>query len=124
MLRKIIYLYFINYINSIICYVIYYFCIIRNEVITIKRYMIKATKKIDEKKTLKYAVAFYFCTSGKINFMLGNKMYQHINTVYDQREDGRGFNTCEVVYNYKAQKYEVLNVDTEIGNKEITILNN
>ena len=41
-----------------------------------------ATKKIDEKKTLKYAVAFYFCTSGKINFMLGNKMYQHINTVY------------------------------------------
>ena len=48
-----------------------------------------ATKKIDEKKTLKYAVAFYFCTSGKINFMLGNKMYQHINTVYDQREDGR-----------------------------------
>ena len=72
-----------------------------------------ATKKIDEKKTLKYAVAFYFCTSGKINFMLGNKMYQHINTVYDQREDGRGFNTCEVVYNYKAQKYEVLNVDTD-----------
>ena len=36
-----------------------------------------ATKKIDEKKTLKYAVAFYFCTSGKINFMLGNKMYLH-----------------------------------------------
>ena len=74
-----------------------------------------AAKKVDEKKTLKYAVAFYFCTSG-------NKMYQHINTVYDQREDGRGFNTCEVVYNYKAQKYEVLNVDTEIGNKEIQIL--
>lgn len=81
-----------------------------------------AAKKIDEKKTLKYAVAFYFCTSGKVNFMLGKKMYQHIDTVYDQREDGRGFNTCEIVYNYKAQKYEVLNVDTEIGNKEITIL--
>ena len=28
-----------------------------------------ATKKIDEEKTLKYAVAFYFCTSGKVNFM-------------------------------------------------------
>lgn len=83
-----------------------------------------AIKKVDEKKTLKYAVAFYFCTSGKVNFMLGNKMYQHIDTVYDQREDGRGFNTCEVVYSYKAQKYEVLNVDTEIGNKEITVLNN
>ncbi len=50
-----------------------------------------ATKKIDEKNTLKYAVAFYFCTLGKINFMLGNKMYQHIDTVCDQREDGRGF---------------------------------
>lgn len=83
-----------------------------------------ATKKIDEKKTLKYAVAFYFSTSGKTNFILGKKMYQHINTVYDQREDGRGFNTCEVVYNYSTQKYEVMCVDSEIGNKEITILNN
>ena len=55
-----------------------------------------ATKKIDEKKTLKYAVAFYFCTSGKINFMLGNKMYQYIYTVYDQIEYCRGFNTCDV----------------------------
>ena len=84
--------------------------------------MIMATKKIESKKTLAYAVAFIFNTTGKVNFMLGNKMYQHIDTVYDQREDGRGFNTCEVVYNYKAQKYEVLSVDTEIGNKEITIL--
>lgn len=80
------------------------------------------TKKIDEKKTLRYAVAFYFCNSDKINFMLGKKMYQHVDTVYDQREDGIGFNTCEVVYNYKSQEYEVLAVDTEIGNKEITIL--
>lgn len=81
-----------------------------------------ATKKIDEKKTLKFAVAFYFNTSGKVNFMLGKKVYQHVDTVHDQREDGRGFNTCEVVYNYSAGKYEVLNVDTEIGDKEITIL--
>ncbi len=78
--------------------------------------------KVDEKKTLRYAVTFHFSASCKAKFMLGKKVYQHINTVYDQREDGRGFNTCEVVYNYKAQKYEVLNVDTEIGNKEITIL--
>lgn len=82
-----------------------------------------ATKKIESKKTLAYAVAFIFCSTGKVNFLLGNKMYQHVNTVYDQREDGRGFNTCEVVYNYKAQKYEVLTVsDEKIGNKEITIL--
>ena len=81
-------------------------------------------KKVDEKKTLAFAVAFYFNTSGKVNFMLGNKMYQHVNTIYDQREDGRGFNTCEGGYNYQSQKYEVLVVsDEKIGNKEITILN-
>lgn len=81
------------------------------------------TKKIESEKTLAYAVAFIFCTTGKVDFMLGNKMYQHVNTVYDQREDGRGYNTCEVVYNYKAMKYEVLNVsDEKIGGKEITIL--
>ena len=39
--------------------------------------MIMATKKIESKKTLAYAVAFIFNTTGKVNFMLGNKMYQH-----------------------------------------------
>lgn len=78
--------------------------------------------KIDEKKTLKYAVAFHFCTTGKINFLMKKKMYQHIDTVYDQREDGRGFNTIEIVYNYKLMKYEALNVDEKIGNEEIVIL--
>lgn len=34
-----------------------------------------ATKKIESKKTLAYAVAFIFNTTGKVNFMLGNKMY-------------------------------------------------
>lgn len=81
-------------------------------------------KKVDKKKTLAFAVAFYFNTSEKVNFMLGNKMYQHVNTIYDQREDERVSNTCEVVYNYQSQKYEVLVVsDEKIGNKEITILN-
>lgn len=80
-------------------------------------------KKIDEKKTLKYAVAFYFCNSGKINFLLGSKMYQHIDTVYDEREDGRGCNTIEVAYDYKAMKYVALCVsDEKIGDREITIL--
>ena len=35
-------------------------------------------------------------------------MYQHIKTIYDERADGRGQNTLEVVYNYKKMKYEVL----------------
>lgn len=67
-----------------------------------------ATKSIDKKKTLEYAVAFYFYDSGCVNFMMGNIMYQHIKTIYDERADGRGQNTLEVVYNYKKMKYEVL----------------
>lgn len=49
-----------------------------------------ATKSIDKKKTLEYAVAFYFYDSGCVNFMMGNIMYQHIKTIYDERADGRG----------------------------------
>lgn len=48
-----------------------------------------ATKSIDKKKTLEYAVAFYFYDSGCVNFMMGNIMYQHIKTIYDERADGR-----------------------------------
>lgn len=82
-----------------------------------------ATKKIDEKKTLRYAVAFHFSASGTINFIMGKTKYQHINTIYDQRSDNYGFNALEVVYNFKAMKYEVLLVsDERIGGKEITIL--
>lgn len=81
-------------------------------------------KEVDSKKTLAYAVAFIFSTSGIINFMIGNKMYQHINTIYDKRSDNGGFNTIEVAYNYKAMKYEALNAsDEKVGGKEIVILN-
>ena len=52
-----------------------------------------ATKSIDKKKTLEYAVAFYFYDSGCVNFMMGNIMYQHIKTIYDERADGRGQTT-------------------------------
>lgn len=61
-------------------------------------------KSIDKKKTLEYAVAFYFYDSGCVNFMMGNIMYQHIKTIYDERADGRGQNTLEVVYNYKKNE--------------------
>lgn len=80
-------------------------------------------KKVDEKKTLEYAVAFHFDTSGNVDFLMDNKRYQHINTVYDKREDGRGWNTIEIAYDYRALKYVALCVsDEKIGGKEITIL--
>lgn len=62
-----------------------------------------ATKSIDKKKTLEYAVAFYFYDSGCVNFMMGNIMYQHIKTIYDERADGRGQNTLEVAIPYTMQ---------------------
>lgn len=81
-----------------------------------------AKNKVDSKNTLRYAVAFHFSTSGSINFMIGSKMYRHVDTVYDEQDASSSTNTLEIVYNYSSQKYEVLNVNTEIGNKEIRIL--
>ena len=79
------------------------------------------TKKVDKKKTLAYAVAFYF-TEASIKFMMGNTMYEYVHTVYDRQYDNGGFNTLAVVYNYK-KKYEVLVVsDDRVGGKEILIL--
>ena len=75
------------------------------------------TKKVDKKKTLAYAVAFYF-TEASIKFM-----YEYVHTVYDRRYDNGGFNTLAVVYNYKKMKYEVLVVsDEKVGDKEIQII--
>ena len=80
------------------------------------------TKKVDKKKTLAYAVAFYF-TDVSVKFMMGNAMYEYVHTVYDRRYDNGGFNTLAVVYNYKRMKYEVLVVsDEKVGDKEIHIL--
>lgn len=80
-------------------------------------------RTIDTKKTLAYAVAFIFTTSGIINFTMGKKTYQYVNTVYDARQDGRGFNTVVVLYDYRAQQYIALNVDDEkVGNKEIAFV--
>lgn len=68
-------------------------------------------------------MAIYFYDSGCVNFMMGNIMYQHIKTIYDERADGRGQNTLEVVYNYKKMKYEVLCLtDSKLAQKEISIL--
>ena len=65
------------------------------------------TKKVDKKKTLAYAVAFYF-TDVSVKFMMGNAMYEYVHTVYDRRYDNGGFNTLVIVYNYKRLKYEAM----------------
>lgn len=65
------------------------------------------TKKVDKKKTLAYAVAFYF-TDVSVKFMMGNAMYEYVHTVYDRRYDNGGFNTLAVVYNYNGGIYNRL----------------
>ena len=65
MLHKIIYLYFINYINSIICYTIYYLCVIRNEVITIKTYTIMAASVIKQRTIEKFIMSEF--VQGNLN---------------------------------------------------------
>lgn len=64
-----------------------------------------AIKRIDEKKTLEYAVAFHFHTSGSINFMMGNIMYQHIKTIYD--EMGRRQRAKHIRGSLQLQKNEI-----------------
>lgn len=70
-----------------------------------------ATKSIDKKKTLEYAVAFYFYDSGCVNFMMGNIMYQHIKTIYDERADGRGQNTLETQKEFEERTELKLTAD-------------
>lgn len=53
-------------------------------------FQIMATKSIDKKKTLEYAVAFYFYDSGCVNFMMGNIMYQHIKTFMTKGQTAEG----------------------------------
>lgn len=87
-----------------------------------KAQIVMKSKKIDKRKTLAYAVAFYF-TDASVKFMMGNTMYEYVHTVYDRRYDNGGFNTLAIVYNYKRMKYEALVVsDEKVGDKEIQIL--
>lgn len=81
-----------------------------------------ATKKIDIKKTLKYAVAFHFQPSEKTDFMLGRKLYQYIGTVHDNDESKQIYTTLIVVYDYLAQKYDVLNMSESLGDREVKII--
>lgn len=79
-------------------------------------------KKVDEKKTLEHAVSFIFYNTTNVQFSIGNKIHEYINTVYDHNFVD-GANTVAVLHDYKNMKYIAVAVDREpIGNKEITIL--
>lgn len=77
---------------------------------------------LDEKKTLRYALAFLISEKENVDFIIGKKKYQHIQTIYDMRQDNFGTNTVCIIYNYSSMKYEALNMNDKIGDKIITIL--
>ena len=79
----------------------------------------KTTVKTEN--TLAYATAFIFNTNSNAIFVMKNKMYRHISTVYDRTENGSV--TLEIVFNLTTMKYETLNCDDKkVGGAEIRIL--
>lgn len=71
--------------------------------------------------TLAYAAMFLFDEGSDTDFVMNGKLYRYIVTAYDESKNG--VDTLVVVYNYGETRHEVLNVSTETGNEEITILN-
>ena len=75
----------------------------------------------DNMRTLEYAVAFNFPSSGSVDFRIGETIYRYIGTVYDRGDEMT--HTLVIVYNYNKMKYELLCLsDEKIAKREISIL--
>lgn len=81
-----------------------------------------ATKVIDEKKRFSYLVTFNLFNQTNVKIMVGNKIYEYVNTIIDYNA-ANGCSTIAVLYDFKAQKYIAINIqDEKINSKECTIL--
>lgn len=81
-----------------------------------------ATKAIDEKKRFSYLVTFYLFNQTNVKIMVGNRIYEYVNTI-DDHNAANGCNTIAVLYDFKAQKYIAVNIrDEKFNSKECTIL--
>lgn len=81
-----------------------------------------ATKVIDEKKRFSYLVTFNLFNQTNVKIMVGNKIYEYVNTIIDYNAVN-GCSTIAVLYDFKAQKYIAVNIqDEKINSKECTIL--
>lgn len=81
-----------------------------------------ATKVIDEKKRFSYVVTFNLFDQTGVKIMVGNKIYEYVNTIIDYNA-ANGCSTIAVLYDFKAQKYIAVNIqDKKINSKECTIL--
>lgn len=81
-----------------------------------------ATKVIDEKKKFSYVVTFNLFSQTNIKIMIGNKIYEYVNTIIDYNA-ANGCSTIAVLYDFKAQKYIAVNIqDKKFNSKERVVI--
>lgn len=81
-----------------------------------------ATKVIDEKKRFSYLVTFNLFNQTNVKIMVGNKIYEYVNTIIDYNA-ANGCSTIAVLYDLKSQKYVAVNIqDEKINSKECVII--
>ena len=81
-----------------------------------------ATRVIDEKKRFSYLVTFYLFNLTNVKIMVGNRIYEYVNTI-DDHNAANGCNTIAVLYDFKAQKYIAVNIqDDKFNSKECVII--
>ena len=81
-----------------------------------------ATRVIDEKKRFSYVVTFDLFRQTNVKIMVGNKIYEYVNTLNDYNT-ANGCNTIAVLYDLKAQKYIAVNIqDDKFNSKECVII--
>lgn len=81
-----------------------------------------ATKVLDEKKRFSYVVTFYLFSQTNVKIMVGNRIYEYVNTI-DDHNAANGCNTIAVLYDFKAQKYIAVNIqDDKFNSKECVVI--
>lgn len=81
-----------------------------------------ATRVIDEKKRFSYIVTFYLFNQTNVKIMVGNRIYEYVNTI-DDHNAANGCNTIAVLYDFKAQKYIAINIqDDKFNSKECVVI--
>ena len=81
-----------------------------------------ATKVIDEKKRFSYLVTFNLFNQTNVKIMVGNKIYEFVNTIIDYNA-ANGCSTIAVLYDFKAQKYIAINIqDEKFNSKECVVI--
>lgn len=55
-----------------------------------------ATKVLDEKKRFSYLVTFYLFNQTNVKIMVGNRIYEYVNTI-DDHNAANGCNTIAVL---------------------------